>query len=119
MPFRKLDHTRKCLMFGAPSDRYEFVGQVNADKHGTQVFTVVPERLSNRSAKCLDPRIITLQSLIDAGRLIEPNQVSGLLNITDPAQLDSMRERLGENLYTWLVNNQDAIKEYNAKLTIK
>lgn len=118
--FRKSDLTAKhCLMFSAPDDLYEREAQVQPDDQGVQHFSMKRVRLSSRSKECLDPRLITLKSLIEANQLIPPARVAGLLNLTDPAELDGLRQRLGENVYKYLLENKDAIIEYNKSLTTK
>ena len=99
-------------MFGAPEDRYEKVSHVQPDSVGRMLFSVCDERLSVRSRNCLDPRNIRLKYIIESGAVIDPGQVSSILNPSDPAELDSLRGKLGENLYSYLLDHKDEIRDF-------
>lgn len=73
--------------------------------------TVVDRTSTEIASTVLDPDVVTLSSLIEAGVTIDPKFARSLLNITDPADLEKYNTERSNNLYNYLLNNQDEIKE--------
>lgn len=61
------------------------------------------------SKEQLDPNLITLESMLEAGVTLDPSVVMNLMNITDRSELESRSSQMSENLYKYLVE-QELIK---------
>lgn len=65
----------------------------------------------NKSSKeigkdVLDPRLITLQYLIENDMVINPSQVSTILNQTDVASIEELSGKISEKAYNYIVENE-------------
>lgn len=107
MAFRKLD--RKCLMFSSPDDFRERTLEFLPSSRGNRSVVLNTESLLSRSRKILDPRVIDLAAVIESGNVIDPTHVMRPLGVTDVADLDVSRERLGENMYNYILEHKDEL----------
>lgn len=105
--FNKIE--KPCLMFSMPDEIIEIVDVQQPDENGTVRLLRKPERLSDRSKIQMNPNIITLQSMIESGTLIEPKQIGSLLNITDFSDIECLNGQLSENMYQYLLDHKDEL----------
>lgn len=92
-----------------PDEIIEIVDVQQPDENGTVRLLRKPERLSDRSKIQMNPNLITLQGMIEAGTLIEPKQVESLLNITDASDIEDLRGQMSENMYQYMMDHKDEI----------
>lgn len=105
--FNKIE--KPCRMFSMPDEIIEIVDLQQPDENGTVRLLRKPERLSDRSKIQMNPNLITLQGMIEAGTLIEPKQVGSLLNITDASDIEDLRGQMSENMYQYMMDHKEEI----------
>lgn len=81
--------------------------------HGSQSVSYELVHSVKVSKQQLDPRTHTLEKQLEAGVVIQPGAVSTMLDITDPADLDELGNRFGQNVIDYVG------KEENLKNIVK
>ena len=110
MAFRKCDLKERHVCF-APG-HFAFSNeeiQVNPVQQGDKVIQYVElkhMKSSEISKQTLDPGIITLESMLEAGVTLNPGQCARMLNLSDPADLEQRSAQMSENLYKVLLENE-------------
>ena len=67
---------------------------------------VLMKDCSEISKEQLDPKLITLESMIEAGVTLDPSAVMHLMNATDVSEIQERSSQLSENLYGYLVEQK-------------
>lgn len=86
---------------------YDEITQEDREVYGTSIKInthVVKKSSKDISKEQLDPRIVTLEQMIEAGVTIDPSVVHHMLDTTDPAELAEKSSQMSENLYQHLVS---------------
>lgn len=75
---------------------------VSPEENGSSrsVMVKVPCREINK--RQLDPRIVTLEALLEQGITIEPGQAQQMLNLTDIADIEEYNSQYCESAYKFL-----------------
>ena len=109
MAFRKLDLKERLCVFAPGSFAFENEEiSVNPIQKGNNMihFVAVKHLKSSEIAKqTLDPQIVTLENMIEAGVTLDPGYAARMLNITDSADLEDRSAVMSENLYKTLLEN--------------
>lgn len=107
MPWRRENY--KPLMVVAPEMWEQQERYVEPEKNGVQRTTivVVPNREINK--RQLDPRKITLDSLLEQGITIDPGQIQNMLDLRDPAEIESFNNEYLQHAYKFLTEHKDEI----------
>lgn len=114
MAFRKLDliekHVCQCAACSSWSQP-KFVTQPDVTDDGRKILNLSLQsiRSDELSKKTLNPDLINMAYIIETGNVIDPKQVSKLLNITDPADIERLKGNLSSNMYEYLLEHQDEL----------
>lgn len=94
-----------------PSDDIRIVErQTSADVGKIRVaFPLVYVEEINKQV--LDPALWNITSVIESGQIIEPKQVFNLLNISDPADIESYNDIQNQTVYKFLKENEDILPQ--------
>ena len=113
--WRKSDNKKEMwqVLFPAPSKWHErhlaISSSVRNDGSSHQRVTLSSRSSDQIAPTVLNPDLVNISSLIDAGVTIDPKSVRGILNITDRADLDRLNTVRSENVYKYLVEHEDEI----------
>lgn len=107
MPWRR--EIFKPVMEIAPDEWEHFERYVEEEKNGVQRTCLVKVSCREVNKRQLDPRIVTLDTLLEQGITIDPGQVKGLLDLTDPAQIEDYNNHYVQQAYDYLVEHKDEI----------
>lgn len=116
MAFRKLDLVQNHVNF----DSYPLVWEdpvihVEKSLNGAALHcfsSVLMRKCEEISKEQLDPNLITLESMLEAGVTLDPSVVMHLMDVTDKSELAQRSQELSMNLYEHLVN-QGLIEDEN------
>lgn len=116
MAFRKLDLVQQHENFDFyPLSWNDPVIHVEKTLNGTALqcaSSVLLKSCVDISKEQLDPNLITLESMLEAGVTLDPSVVMHLLDATDKSELAQRSQELSMNLYEHLVN-QGVIEDEN------
>lgn len=113
MPWRK--QPSKSMTFIAP-DFFEVEERyVAPEESGTSRSTIIKVHSRDINKRQLDPRVVTLDSLLEQGITIDPGQVQSMLDITDPAEIESVNKDYCESAYKFLTEHKDEIFKSDVK----
>lgn len=113
--WRKSDNKKEMwqVLYPAPSKWHErhlaISSSVRNDGSSHQRVTLSSRSSDQIAPTVLNPDLVNISSLIDAGVTIDPKSVRGILNITDRADLDRLNTSRSENVYKYLVEHEDEI----------
>lgn len=113
MPFTKTERISRT--YQAPEDFVEVRTEVQPSNGSSQRVVKVEVRSSDELKKQLDPKSVTLQSLVDNNMTIDPGKFFNVLNETDPASLEEMSNPQLEKIYNFLVENKDRLFHHEQK----
>ena len=108
MPNRKID---KWLKFRQESSApwAQPIHKIVPEKNGIKRAVPSFENNEDIHKKVLDPKIVTMRSVLETGTVIEPKGFANALGLTDPASLEIVRQQLTEKGAAWLDRNHDAL----------
>lgn len=83
------------------------------DKGSSVVFE--SESIEDLNFRQLDPRVITLESLIKKGTVINPGKISNILSGIDVADSDSWNEIQNQSVIDFLEKNREKLVNVESK----
>lgn len=108
MPFNKVPH--RVYGLAQAQDWTEKVRSVDVDESsGSQRVTYIDKSTKDINREQLDPKIVTLQSLLESGVVISPASISNMLDITDKADIERYNSAYVSDAYKFLKENEDKI----------
>lgn len=108
---RKLDSYHKPLMVDCVRPWREEVITAVPDEHGVKRGNITVRSCEEISKEVLDPRVITLSQVLSTGVGIEVKDFANMFNISDPADLDSLRERSSIQIHNYIKEHESEILE--------
>lgn len=108
MPNRKID---KWLKFRQESSAQwaQPIHKIVPVKNGIKRAVPSFENNEDIHKKVLDPKIVTMRSILETGTVIEPKGFANALGLTDPASVENVRQQLTEKGAAWLDRNHDEL----------
>lgn len=89
---------------------------VDVEVNGSQRATIIDVPISELNKRQLDPRTVTLQTLIDNGITIEPGTVAHMLDLTDPADIEAFNNEYTREAFKFLQDHKDEIFKTDVKM---
>lgn len=112
--WRKLDYSKRWMsLYPTPKcwEEKQFVHSSTVDSDGLRKTrsNLVSVSSDEIDSKIMDPKVVNLESLIEAGVTVDPKYVGSILNLSDAADIEEYRRPRESSMYEFLLNNKDQL----------